>query len=110
MLTSSYSRGAKLLTRRPSVHGGNRHAVGPSSDRDGNDACSFSRQKKKEHIWFVTNIDATEETVYAYAQALRRRWGIETSYRKITEYPSEQLSRTARVKNSRHRIGHSTTV
>ena len=56
------------------------------------------RHKEGEHIWFVTNMDVTEETVYAYAQAFRRRWGIETSYRKITEFLPKTSSPTFSVR------------
>jgi hypothetical protein len=56
------------------------------------------RHKEGKHIWFVTNTDVTEETVYAYAQAFRRRWGIETSYRKITEFLPKTSSPTFSVR------------
>ena len=56
------------------------------------------KHNEGEHIWFVTNTDVTEETVYAYAHAFRRRWGIETSYRKITEFLPKTSSPTFSVR------------
>jgi len=56
------------------------------------------RHEEGEHIWFVTNTDVTEETVHAYAHAFRRRWGIETSSRKITEFLPKTSSPTFSVR------------
>jgi phosphatidylserine/phosphatidylglycerophosphate/cardiolipin synthase-like enzyme len=55
-------------------------------------------RKKKVHIWFVTNLDVTNQTVYAYAQTFRRRWGIETSYRKITDFLPKTSATTFSVR------------
>jgi hypothetical protein len=42
--------------------------------------------ENEEEFSFVTNMEVSEETATAYAVAFRRRWGIETSYRKLTEF------------------------
>jgi hypothetical protein len=44
------------------------------------------RTNEDEHVWFVTNIDVTDQTAPAYAAAFRRRWGIETAYRQIGDF------------------------
>lgn len=52
----------------------------------------------EEPFCFVTNMDVTEETASAYALAFRRRWGIETSYRKVTEFLPKTASPTFSVR------------
>jgi len=51
-----------------------------------------------EWFGFVTNMDVSEETASAYALAFRRRWGIETSYRKLTEFLPRTSSPTFSVR------------
>ncbi|QFU84861.1 transposase (plasmid) [Natronorubrum aibiense] len=47
---------------------------------------------------FVTNAEVSAETASAYALAFRRRWGIETSYRKLTEFLPKTSSPTFSVR------------
>lgn len=56
------------------------------------------RTKDDEHVWFVTNLDVTDQTVRAYAAAFRRRWGIETSYRQIGDFLPRTSSPTFSVR------------
>lgn len=51
-----------------------------------------------EWFAFVTNMAVSEETASAYALAFRRRWGIETSYRKLTEFLPRTSSPTFSVR------------
>lgn len=56
------------------------------------------RTNDDEYVWFVTNLAVTQETVFAYAEAFRRRWGIETSYRLIGEFLPRTSSPTFSVR------------
>jgi hypothetical protein len=51
-----------------------------------------------KHVWFVTNLAVTDETVHAYAAAFRRRWGVETSYRMIGDFLPKTSSPTFSVR------------
>ena len=56
------------------------------------------RTNEDEHVWFVTNLAIDEEATYAYAEAFRRRWGIETSYRQIGDFLPRTSSPTFSVR------------
>lgn len=56
------------------------------------------KDEDENEFCFVTNMDVTEETATAYAVAFRRRWGIETSYRKVTEFLPKTASPTFSVR------------
>ncbi|QOS13510.1 ISH7-type transposase ISHgi17 (plasmid) [Haloferax gibbonsii] len=56
------------------------------------------RTSEDEYVWFVTNLDVEPETARAYAAAFRRRWGIETSYRKIGDFLPRTSSPTFSVR------------
>lgn len=51
-----------------------------------------------EWFAFVTNMGVSQETASAHALAFRRRWGIETSYRKLTEFLPRTSSPTFSVR------------
>jgi IS4 transposase len=46
----------------------------------------------------VTNRDVTRDIAQPLAEAYRRRWGIETSYRKVTEFLPKTSSPTFSVR------------
>jgi len=56
------------------------------------------RTSEDEHVWFVTSLDVDSSTANAYAAAFRRRWGIETSYRQLSDFLPRTSSPTFSVR------------
>lgn len=56
------------------------------------------RNSDDEHVWFVTNLNVTDQTARAYAAAFRHRWGIETAYRQIGDFLPRTSSPTFSVR------------
>ena len=56
------------------------------------------RSSDDAHVWFVTSLGVDSSTAKAYAAALRRRWGIKTSYRQIGDFLPRTSSPTFSVR------------
>lgn len=56
------------------------------------------RSREDDHFCLVTNRDVTRDVTQPLAEAYRRRWGIETSYRKVTEFLPKTASPTFSVR------------
>jgi len=56
------------------------------------------RSREDDHFCLVTNRDVTRDVAQPLAEAYRRRWGIETSYRKVTEFLPKTSSPTFSVR------------
>jgi hypothetical protein len=56
------------------------------------------RTREDDHLCLITNREATVELARPLAEAYRRRWGIETSYRKVGEFLPKTTSRTFSVR------------
>jgi len=56
------------------------------------------RSREDDHFCLVTNRDVTRDVAQPLAEAYRRRWGIETSYRKVAEFLPKTSSPTFSVR------------
>jgi len=56
------------------------------------------RSREDDHFCVVTNREVTRDLAQPLAQAYRRRWGIETSYRKVAEFLPKTSSPTFSVR------------
>ncbi len=56
------------------------------------------RSREDDHFCLVTNRKVTRDLAQLLAEAYRRRWGIETSYRKVTEFLPKTSSPTFSVR------------
>jgi hypothetical protein len=56
------------------------------------------RTREDDHLCLVTNREVTRDFAQPLAEAYRRRWGIETSYRKVTEFLPKTSSPTFSVR------------
>jgi hypothetical protein len=56
------------------------------------------RSRENDHFCLVTNREVTSDFAQPLAEAYRRRWGIETSYRKVTEFLPKTSSPTFSVR------------
>jgi len=56
------------------------------------------RSREDDHFCLVTNREVTRDLAQPLAEAYRRRWGIETSYRKVTEFLPKTSSPTFSVR------------
>jgi len=56
------------------------------------------QSREDDHFCLVTNREVTSDFAQPLAEAYRRRWGIETSYRKITEFLPKTSSPTFSVR------------
>lgn len=56
------------------------------------------RSREDDHFCLVTNRDITHDVAHPLAEAYRRRWGIETSYRNVTEFLPKTSSPTLSVR------------
>jgi IS4 transposase len=56
------------------------------------------RSRDDDHFCLVTDRDVTRDVAQPLAEAYRRRWGIETSYRKVTEFLPKTSSPTFSVR------------
>ena len=56
------------------------------------------RSRDDDHFCLVTNRDVTRDVAQPLAEAYRRRWGIETSYRKVTDFLPKTSSPTFSVR------------
>ncbi|MFA9518426.1 transposase [Halopenitus sp. H-Gu1] len=56
------------------------------------------RSREDDHFCLVTNREVTRDLAQPLAEAYRRRWGIETSYRKVTEFLPRTSSPTFSVR------------
>ena len=56
------------------------------------------RSREDDHLCLVTNREVTRDLAQPLAEAYRRRWGIETSYRKVTEFLPKTSSPTFSVR------------
>jgi len=57
-----------------------------------------------DHFCLVTNREVTRDLAQQLAEAYRRRWGIETSHRKVTEFLPKTSSPTFSVAVSDRQI------
>ena len=55
-------------------------------------AVPHAQSPDEKHTFFVTNCTLTEKTVTGLAEAYRRRWGVETSYRVIGDFLAKSRS------------------
>lgn len=56
------------------------------------------RMKKGQKTGFITDLDVTEDTAKDYAEAFRKRWGIETSYRVKNNFRPKTTSRNFAIR------------
>jgi len=56
------------------------------------------RTREDDHLCLITNRETTAELARPLAEAYRRRWGIETSYRKVGEFHPKTTSRTFSIR------------
>ena len=56
------------------------------------------RSREDDHFCLVANREVTSDLAQPLAEAYRRRWDIETSYRKVTEFLPKTSSPTFSVR------------